>query len=104
QQFDLLLFLCPDLEHLFRDRFRSTEEEYQNLRSRFVTSSESGKHGGRRYMIYVFTEQGIAMLCCVYKERKNFYTLIGFSVDEISRQEIKIRSRKAFNGQKISLY
>lgn len=47
-------------------RFQLTEEEYENLRSQFVTSSES-KHGGRRYMPYVFTEQGIAMLSAVLK-------------------------------------
>ena len=49
-----------------RFRFQLTEEEYKNLRSQFVTSSES-KHGGRRYMPYVFTEQGIAMLSAVLK-------------------------------------
>lgn len=41
--------------------FRLTADEYEYLRSQFVTSSES-KHGGRRYMPYVFTEQGIAIL------------------------------------------
>lgn len=47
-------------------RFQLTVEEYQNLRSQFVTSSgetdESSQHGGRRYLPYVFTEQGVAML------------------------------------------
>lgn len=46
--------------------FQLTEEEYKNLRSQFVSSSGS-KHGGRRYMPYVFTEQGIAMLSAVLK-------------------------------------
>lgn len=48
-------------------RFQLTEEEYENLRSQFVTSSEVNTHGGRRYMPYVFTEQGIAMLSTVLK-------------------------------------
>ena len=48
-------------------RFQLTEEEYENLRSQFVTSSEDNIHGGRRYMPYVFTEQGIAMLSAVLK-------------------------------------
>ena len=48
-------------------RFQLTEEEYENLRSQFVTSSEDNAHGGRRYMPYVFTEQGIAMLSAVLK-------------------------------------
>ena len=43
------------------------EEEYENLRSQFVTSSEDNTNGGRRYMPYVFTEQGIAMLSSVLK-------------------------------------
>lgn len=48
-------------------RFQLTEEEYENLRSQFVTSSEDNTHGGRRYMPYVFTEQGIAMLSAILK-------------------------------------
>jgi len=38
--------------------FRLTEKEFANLRSQFVTSS----WGGRRYLPYLFTEQGVAML------------------------------------------
>ena len=33
-------------------RFQLTEEEYDNLRSQFVTSSLNKKHGGRRYLPY----------------------------------------------------
>ena len=50
-----------------RFRFQLIEEEYKNLRSQFVTSSGENTHGGRRYMPYVFTEQGIAMLSAVLK-------------------------------------
>lgn len=32
-----------------------------------MTSSEDNTYGGRRYMAYVFTEQGIAMLSVVLK-------------------------------------
>ncbi|WP_218950332.1 ORF6N domain-containing protein [Streptobacillus felis] len=42
------------------------EEEFKNLRSQIATSSLN-KHGGRRYMPYVFTEQVIAMLSAVLK-------------------------------------
>jgi hypothetical protein len=47
--------------------FQLSEEEYQNLRSKIVTSSLRSQfltieHGGRRYLPYVFTEQGVAML------------------------------------------
>lgn len=49
-------------------RFQLTESEFKNLRSQFVTSSgRNSAHGGRRYMPYAFTEQGIAMLSAVLK-------------------------------------
>ena len=41
--------------------FEMTKEEVDNLRSQFVTSS----WGGSRYVPYVFTEQGVAMLSSV---------------------------------------
>lgn len=44
--------------------FQLTRDEYNALRSQFVTSK--GK-GGRRYLPYVFTEQGIAMLSAVLR-------------------------------------
>jgi hypothetical protein len=45
-------------------RFQLTKEEYDSLRSQFVTSNGQG---GRRYLPYVFTEQGIAMLSSVLR-------------------------------------
>ncbi len=48
--------------------FQLTEKEFQNLRCQFVTSSfEKQNYGGRRYLPYVFTEQGIAMLSALLK-------------------------------------
>jgi hypothetical protein len=46
-------------------RFQLSEYEYNNLRSQFVTSSL--QHGGRRYLPYVFTEQGVSMLSAILK-------------------------------------
>ena len=43
--------------------FQLTSDETENLRSQFVTSS----WGGRRYLPFVFTEQGVAMLSSVLK-------------------------------------
>lgn len=48
--------------------FQLTKEEHDSLRSQFVTSNES--RGGRRYLPYVFTEQGIAMLSSVLNTEK----------------------------------
>jgi len=45
--------------------FQLTEEEVQNLRFQIGTSSVS--YGGRRYLPYVFTEQGIAMASAILR-------------------------------------
>ena len=45
--------------------FQLTKEEVENLRFQFGTSSLN--YGGRRYLPYVFTEQGIAMLSAVLR-------------------------------------
>ena len=63
-------------------RFQLTENEYENLRSQFATSSldnilrfQNGtssldkQHGGRRYLPYVFTEQGVSMLSAVLRSQ-----------------------------------
>ena len=47
--------------------FQLTELEYENLRFQNGSSSSNNNYGGRRYMPYVFTEQGIAMLSAVLK-------------------------------------
>lgn len=44
-------------------RFQLTQEEYDNLRSKKLTSS----YGGRRYLPYAFTELGIYMLPSVLR-------------------------------------
>jgi hypothetical protein len=44
--------------------FQLTAEEVRDLRSQFATSSSAG-YGGRRYLPYAFTEQGVAMLSSV---------------------------------------
>ncbi|MCI9084747.1 MAG: ORF6N domain-containing protein, partial [Bacilli bacterium] len=48
--------------------FRLTEEEYFSLRSKISTLKNSrGQH--RKYLPYVFTEQGIAMLSGIIKNK-----------------------------------
>ncbi len=48
-------------------RFQLTQDEFDtiNLRSQIVTSSLN--YGGRRYLPYVFSEQGIAMLSAILR-------------------------------------
>jgi len=47
--------------------FQLYENEISILRSQFVTSSS--RHGGRRYLPFAFTEQGVAMLSTVLKSK-----------------------------------
>ncbi|OHD99006.1 MAG: hypothetical protein A3E21_00835 [Sulfurimonas sp. RIFCSPHIGHO2_12_FULL_36_9] len=69
-------------------RFQLTQEEFDNLRSQFVTSSENIKqHGGRRYIPYVFTEQGVSMLSAVLRSDTAIQTSI-----QIINSFVKMRS------------
>lgn len=60
--------------------FQLTEQELENLRSQFATSSLDSslrskfttlekQHGGRRYLPFVFTEQGVSMLSAVLRSQ-----------------------------------
>ena len=55
----------------FPERFSwiLTLDEYEVLRSKFLTSSLKNNHGGRRYNVRVFTEQGVAMLATILKSK-----------------------------------
>lgn len=53
--------------------FQLTKEEFENLKSQFVTSSE---HGGRRTLPYAFSEQGVSMLSTVLKSETAIKTSI----------------------------
>jgi hypothetical protein len=46
--------------------FELSREEWESLRSHFVTSS----HGGIRYLPYAFTEQGVAMISGVIRSER----------------------------------
>lgn len=48
--------------------FQLTREEFENLKFQSGSSSlDSNGYGGRRYMPYVYTEQGISMLASVLR-------------------------------------
>jgi len=63
--------------------FKLNQQEVENLRSQIVTSS----WGGRRYLPYAFTEQGVAMLSSVLKSRRAIQVNIA-----IMRTFVKLRS------------
>ena len=76
---DLAMLYQVETKYLNRQRNRNAErfpedfcfqlskEEYEILRCQNVTSKNENGSGGRRYLPYVFTEQGIAMLSSVLK-------------------------------------
>jgi hypothetical protein len=66
--------------------FQLTDKEHVVLRSQFGTSSAGGRHGGRRYAPYAFTEQGVAMLSSVLRSPR----AIAVNV-EIMRTFVRLR-------------
>lgn len=51
--------------------FQLTQDEYEVLRSQFVTSKiKTENRGGRQYLPYVYTEQGVSMLSSVLKSKR----------------------------------
>jgi len=50
-------------------RFQLTTDEYESLRSQIVTLNKLSQGQHRKYMPYVFTEQGVAMLSAVLKSK-----------------------------------
>ena len=47
--------------------FQVTNQELMALRSHFVTSKPGDSRGGRRYLPYAFTQEGVAMLSSVLR-------------------------------------
>ena len=76
--------------------FQLTEEEFQNLRFQFGTLNKKVNNGDvtRKYLPYVFTEQGIAMLAGVLKND----IAVKVSIN-IIKSFIEMRKFLAVNGQ-----
>ena len=75
--------------------FQLTEKEVENLRFQFGTSSlNKENYGGRRYLPYVYTEQGISMLAGVLKNEIAIQVSIS-----IIRAFIEMRRFISLNGQ-----
>lgn len=64
--------------------FQMAKEEYKLLRSQIVLSKKG--RGGRRYLPYVFTEQGVAMLSSVLRSERAVQVNI-----EIMRAFVRLR-------------
>jgi hypothetical protein len=72
--------------------FQLTHDETKNLRSQIATSSF--EHGGRRYLPYVFTEQGVAMLSSVLNSERAIHVNV-----EIMRAFVRLRQMLASNAE-----
>ena len=72
--------------------FQLTPEEADSLRCQFGTSKKG--RGGRRYVPYVFTEQGVAMLSTVLNSERAILVNI-----EIMRAFVKLRQMLASNAE-----
>lgn len=91
--------------------FRLTPAENEILRSQFATSSELW--GGRRYLPYAFTEQGVAMLSSVLRSGRAIEVNIAImrtfvrlrqllaSHEDLARQFEELRTRQEAQGQQI---
>jgi hypothetical protein len=64
--------------------FQLSKQELENLRSQFVISSS---YGGRRYLPYAFTEQGVAMLSSVLRSDRAVQVNV-----EIMRTFVRLRA------------
>lgn len=74
--------------------FELTEREMSNLRFQNVTSNLEKKYGGRRYLPYVYTEQGISMLAGILKNE----IAVQVSIN-IMRAFVEMRKLILSNGQ-----
>lgn len=67
--------------------FRLTDDEFRSLRSQSVTSNA---RGGRRYLPYAFTEQGVAMLSSVLRSPRAIEVNIAIMRTFVRRREFLV--------------
>lgn len=74
-------------------RFQLTEQEWEDfkVRSQIVTSP---KGGGRQYLPYVFTEQGVAMLSGVLKSKRAIEVNINIMRTFVKLREWALNSKE----------
>ena len=74
--------------------FQLTEDEFEVFRCQFVTLNKNGRGQHRKYLPYVFTEQGIAMLSALLKSD----VAVRVSIN-IMKAFIEMRKFLMINGQ-----
>jgi hypothetical protein len=78
--------------------FQLTDQDLTNLRSQSVTSSLAPGYGGRRYLPWVFTEQGVAMVSSVLRR----VTAISVNID-IMRAFVRLRRAALASSRLLAL-
>ncbi|MBU0505962.1 ORF6N domain-containing protein [bacterium] len=74
--------------------FQLSTDEYNSLRCHFGTLEDTGRGKHRKYLPYVFTEQGVAMLSSVLKSKKAALVNV-----QIMRTFVKIREMLISNRE-----
>ena len=89
---DFMFQLSKEEAECLRSQFATSKESEEALRSQFATS-KTGR-GGRRYLPYAFTEQGVAMLSSVLSSERAIEVNIA-----IMRAFVKLRQLLASNEE-----
>ena len=75
--------------------FQLTEEEYNSLRSQIATL-ETGRGKHKKYLPFVFTEQGVAMLTTVLKSKKAIKVSINIMEAFVAMRRFLINNKYMF--------
>ena len=81
-----------------RFHFQLTENEFEILRSQFVTSKTETR-GGRQYLPYAFTEQGCAMLSAVLKSETAVQVSINIKEEKCKRNNLYRSKNKTYSSR-----
>ena len=94
ETFNLNKAVKRNIERFPKDfMFHLTKEEADSLRFQIGMSKTSGR-GGRRYLPYVFTEQGVAMLSSVLKSKRAIQVNIAIVRTFVKLREILSSHKK----------
>lgn len=87
---DFMFQLSLNEANLWWSQFAALNRKKGRLRSQIVTS----KKGGRRYLPYVFTEQGVAMLSSVLKSQRAVQVNIAIMRTFVKLREILLTNKE----------
>lgn len=76
--------------------FQLAENEYQFLRSQIATSKKRETRGGRQYLPYVFSEQGVAMLSAVLRSPTAIQVSIKIMEAFVTMRKILLNNSQVF--------